>query len=310
MGKGTPEVVVHGGVHKTATSHIQSILQRNAGRLRKSGVHYVHHRDTRKEYTFPTQLNGYEKLGLNYKTKMPDDMLSRKATAFFKGIGAGPGERIVISDENMPGHSGHCVRSGHLYSRREVLLPIFAQYIPYPVSEVHLGLRNYADFFASVFVEFLRSATGDNVIPEAQMKRAVLSNLPSWTGFIDEVLSCFPDAQLTIWRHEDFGALSQRVIGNLCGPGFDVGTLVMPKRSRGRPSASHRAVQELLIEIERNGGDAALARRVEIQDAYPRGPEFPGYDPWTASERAHLTRLYDSDVAQIDARPRVTLLSP
>jgi len=310
MGKGTPEVVVHGGVHKTATSHIQSILQRNAGRLRKSGVHYVHHRDTRKEYTFPTQLNGYEKLGLNYKTKMPDDMLGRKATAFFKGIGAGPGERIVISDENMPGHSGHCVRSGQLYNRREVLLPIFAQYIPYPVREVHLGLRNYADFFASVFVEFLRSATGDNVIPEAQMKRAVLSNLPSWTGFIDGVLSCFPDAQLTIWLHEDFGALSQTVIGNLCGPGFDVGTLVLPKRSRGRPSASHRAVQELLIEIERSGGDAALARRVEIQDAYPRGPEFPGYDPWTTSERAHLTRLYDRDVAQIGTRPRVTLLSP
>ncbi len=310
MGKGTPEVVVHGGVHKTATSHIQSILQRNAGRLRKSGVHYVHHRDTRKEYTFPTQLNGYEKLGLNYKTKMPDDMLSRKATAFFEGIGAGPGERIVISDENMPGHSGHCVRSGQLYNRREVLLPIFAQHIPYPVTEVHLGLRNYADFFASVFVEFLRSASGDNVIPEAQMKRAVLSNLPSWTGFIDEVLSCFPDAQLTIWRHEDFSVLSQTVIGNLCGPGFDVGTLVLPKRSRGRPSASHRAVQELLIEIERSGGEAALARRVEIQDAYPRGPDFPGYDPWTASERAHLTRLYDRDVSKIDARARVTLLSP
>lgn len=118
MARGAPVVVVHGGVHKTATSHIQSILQRNAGRLRKSGVHYVHHRDTRKEFTVPTQLNGYEKLGLKYKTKVPDDELAQKALAFFDDIGAAPGERIVLSDENMPGHSGQCVRSGQLYGRR------------------------------------------------------------------------------------------------------------------------------------------------------------------------------------------------
>ncbi|WP_281967281.1 hypothetical protein [Roseovarius nanhaiticus] len=309
MTSDTPYVVVHGGVHKTATSHIQSILQRNAGRMRKSGVHYVHHRDTRKEYTFPTQLNGYEKLGLDYKTKMPDDLLAQKARDFFDGIGAGPGARIVLSDENMPGHSGHCVRSGQLYNRRDVLIPIFAQHIPYPVTEVHLAIRNYADFFASTFIEFLRSAKGENVIPEAQMKRAVLSNLPSWSGFIDVIETCFPQAHLTIWRHEDFRDLSNVVIGNLCGPDIDVDALVSPKRQRGRPSASHRAVQELLIEIERSGGEAALARRVEIQDAYPRGPDYPGYDPWSASERAHLTRLYDRDTAEIGARDRVTLLS-
>lgn len=310
MAKGAPYVVVHGGVHKTATSHIQGILQRNAGRMQKQGVHYVHHRDTRKEYTVPVQLNGYEKIGLDYKTKVPDDVLARKSRKFFAGIGAGAGERIILSDENMPGHSGHCVRSGLLYSRRDVLIPIFARNIPYAVTEVHLALRDYADFFASTFVEFLRSASGEKVITEAQMKRGVLSNLPSWTGFIDLVISCFPEAQLTIWRHEDFRALSGRVIGNLCGPGIDPADMVEPKRSRGRPSASHKAVQELLFEIERSGGDAALARRVEIQEAYPRGKEYPGYDPWTPAERAHLTRLYDQDIAQIAMRKRVTLLRP
>jgi hypothetical protein len=310
MGGDAPQVVLHGGVHKTATSHIQAILQRNAGRLRKSGVHYVHHRDTRKNYTVPTQLNGYEKLGLNFRTKVPDDELARRARAFFVGIGAGPGERIVLSDENMPGHSGHCVRSGQIYGRRDTLLPIFAQHIPYPVTEVHLAVRNYADFFASTFVEFLRSATGRNVIPEAQMKRAVFSHLPGWTGFVDLVLECFPHARITLWRHEDFGALSGTVIGNLCGPGIDVSALATPSRQRGRPSASHRAVQELLMEVERSGGDIALARRVEIQDAYPRGPDHPGYDPWSAEERAHLVRLYDRDLAEIATRERVALLRP
>ena len=305
-----PYVVVHGGVHKTATSYVQSILQRNAGRMAKSGVHYIHHRDTRKEFTYPCQLNGYEKLGKNYRTKFPDDKLRKQTRKFFKKVAAKPGDRIILSDENMPGHCGQCVNAGVLYQRRDVLIPIFAREIPYPVREVHLALRNYADFFASAYVEFLRSASGDNLITEAQMKLKLLSNLPSWSGLLEVVRDAFPDAELILWRHEDFGALSQRIIQNLCGPDIDTGKLVEPKRSRGRPSASHRAVQELLIEISRVGGDAGLEKRVEIQERYPRGKEYPGYDPWAEHERDHLMRTYARDMEEIAKMSGVTILEP
>ncbi len=305
-----PYVVVHGGVHKTATSHLQSILQHNAARLRKRGVHYIHHREARKHYTYPCQLNGYEKLGLNFRTKVPDAALEAKARAFFGQIGARTGERIILSDENMPGHCGQCVRSGDLYQRRDTLIPIFARNIPYPVREVHLGLRNYADFFASAYVEYLRSARGAEVLGEACIKRAVLDRMPGWPGFVAVVREAFPSARLIVWRHEDFAALSARIIGNLCGPGIAAKILERPARSRGRPSASHRAVRELLSEVARIGGEAALARRAEIQKRYPRGPDWPGYDPWTAQERAHLIRLYERDIAAIRCRDDVDLLDP
>ncbi len=309
MAKKTPYVVVHGGVHKTATSYVQSILQRNAGKMRKRGVHYIHHRDTRKDYTYPCQLNGYEKLGLGFRRTYSDADLQKQARKFFKKVKAKPGERIILSDENMPGHCGQCVRTGELYQRRDMLIPIFAQNIIYPVREVHLAIREYADFFASAYVEFLRSAKGENVFSEAQMKRELLSRVPSWVGFVEVIRNAFPDAQLILWRHEDFRVLSPQIIGNLCGPDIDRATLVTPKRSRGRPSASHRAIRELLSEIERAGGEAALARRVEIQDKYPRGPEYPGYDPWSTSERAHLARVNARDVEAIRRLDGVTFLN-
>jgi len=310
MAKDTPYVVVHGGVHKTATSYVQSILQRNSGKMRKRGVHYIHHRDTRKKYTYPCQLNGYEKLGLGFRRKYSDSELRKEAKKFFNKVKAKPGERIILSDENMPGHCGQCVRTGELYQRRDMLIPIFANNIPYPVREVHLAIREYADFFASAYVEFLRSAKGANVFSEAQMKRELLSRIPSWVDFIEVVQNAFPDARLVLWRHEDFRVLAPQIIGNLIGPDIDPATLVTPKRSRGRPSASHRAIRELLSEIERIGGEAALAKRVEIQDKYPRGPDYPGYDPWSASERAHLGRVYARDVEAIRKRDGITLLEP
>ena len=64
------------------------------------------------------------------------------------------------------------------------------------------------------------------------------------------------------------------------------------------------------MEIERFGGNHALARRVEIQDKYPRGPDYPGYDPWAPSERAHLTRLYERDIDTIRKTMDVTFLDP
>ncbi|MEO3414303.1 hypothetical protein AAFO92_06595 [Roseovarius sp. CAU 1744] len=308
MPRSDPYVVVHGGVHKTATSYIQSILQRNAGRMGKRGVHYVHHRDTRKEFTYPCQLNGYEKLGLDYRRKFPDDTLRKATRQFFDKIGAKSGERIILSDENMPGHCGQCVNAGVLYNRRDVLIPIFAREIAYPVQEVHLALRNYADFFAAAYVEYLRSASGDKLVTEAQMKLRLLSNLPSWKGFIEVVSDAFPDARLVLWPHEEFGRLSQRIIQNLSGPGIDVEKFAQPKRSRGRPTASHRAVQELLIEIDRIGGAAALEKRVEIQERFPKGDKYPAYDPWSQHERAHLTRMYERDLEEVAGMERVTFL--
>lgn len=302
MGAGGPYVVVHGGVHKTATSHLQSILQRNAGRLRKRGVHYVHHRDVRKRLTVPVQANVYTHLGMDWDPKISDAELSTLTADFFAELSRLGAGRLIVSEENMAGHCGHCVKRGLLYRWRHELLHSFAAQFPHPVREVHLGLRNYADFFASAYVEFLRSAQGRNVIPETRMKQGVLSHMPSWAGLVDEVAQAFPEARLILWRHEDFAALSERIIGNLCGPGIAAGDLVLPARSRGRPSASHRAVRELLSEVARIGGEAALARRVEIQDRYPRGPDWPGYDPWTPEERAHLIRLYDRDVAEIRRR--------
>ena len=58
-----------------------------------------------------------------------------------------------------------------LYRWRRKLIEVFAAQFPYAVSEVHLGVRNYADFFASAYVEYLRSVTGQWFVDERMMRR-------------------------------------------------------------------------------------------------------------------------------------------
>ncbi|WP_135507352.1 hypothetical protein [Roseovarius aestuariivivens] len=305
-----PYVVLHGGFHKTATSHIQSMLGRNTGYLKRQGVLYVHHRDMRKQLTVPCQLYIYAQNGKNYRTTYNDEELAEKTGAFFDGLIGKKDkiDRVILSDENLAGHCGHCVRRGLLYLWRDELIGAIASQIPWTVREVHLGLRNYADFFASAYVEYLRSVTSEHFTDETVMRKRVLEHMPNWMKVLKVVRKHFPEARIVVWRYEDFRQLDMQVLSNLCGPGVDISKLKPPKDKNKRPTASGKAVAELLQMIHRDGAEAALEQRVALQEKYPRGAEYGNYDPWTPSERAHLTRMYDRDVADIRASSDITLV--
>lgn len=305
-----PHLVLHGGFHKTATSHIQSILARNSKMLEREGVHYVHHRDMRKRLTVPVQCNVYNSVGMDWDPKISDEDLRGMTVAFFDELLGQGAERIILSDENMAGHCGHCVKRGVLYRWRRKLIEVFAAQFPNEVSEVHLGIRNYADFFASAYVEYLRSVTGQWFVDEPRMRKQVMENMPSWHNILKTVVTFFPSARIYVWRYEDFRQIDRVILSNLCGPGIDAAKLKEPKDRNKRPTASGRAVAELLHMIHRDGAEQALAERVTLQEKYPRGPDYRSYDPWLPQERAHLTRVYERDVADIAANPEITMVWP
>ncbi|WP_306113002.1 MULTISPECIES: hypothetical protein [unclassified Roseovarius] len=305
-----PTLVLHGGFHKTATSHIQSLLARNAKMLERSGVQYLHHRDTRKQLTVPVQCNVYTSVGMDWDPKISDVELAEMTSVFFDEVLDTKAGRIILSDENMAGHCGHCVKRGVLYRWRRKLIETFSAQFPYPVSEVYLGVRNYADFFASAYVEYLRSVQERWFIDEPVFRRNVLENMPSWHNVLKSIVTLFPEARVTVWKYEDFRALDTEILGLLCGPDIDVSKLKEPKDKNKRPTASGRAVAELLKLIHERGAAHALDERVALQERYPRGKKYGGYDPWTAQERAHLTHVYERDIDDIRANPAIHLLEP
>ena len=280
MGASRPYVVVHGGVHKTATSHLQSILQRNAGRLQKRGVHYVHHRDVRKRLTVPVQRPmSTPSWGMDWD---PQDFGCRAFGAdrgILRRSARARDGRLIVSDENMAGHCGHCVQARMLYRWRRKLIHDLCRAVSLSRARGASGAAQLRGFLRLGLCRVLRSAQGQNVIPEARMKQGGAVAGAGWTGFVDEVRAGFPEARLILWRHEDFGALSARIIGNLCGPGI-AAALVAPARSAGGPrprtARSRIAVRD---RARRRRGSACAARR--DPGSLSARPDWPGYDPWT-----------------------------
>lgn len=308
-----PYTILHGGFHKTASTYLQRILHRNQGFLDKRGVHYVHHRTMRKQFTVPCQENSYLHLNIKRNDVIEDAELRKLTSAFFKPIKERNPSRLILSDENLAGHCGHCAKRGTLYRFRDAFMSVTAREIPFPVREVHLAVRNYADFYAAAYVEYIRSlrAISPTVIFPNVMVDRVMNNLLGWNGVIARVEHYFPEAQIYVWKFEDFRNdpnMTGQILRNLVGDDIDISKFKTPKDPKKRPSASNRAMMEIQKLILSEGIPGAVEKIRSIQERFPRSRENAGFDPWTEWERKHLTNLYEGDIQRLEKSPSVRLV--
>ncbi|MEQ8897681.1 MAG: glycosyltransferase family 2 protein [Roseovarius sp.] len=313
VAEGESRAVLHGGFHKTATTYIQKLLEDNEAWLGGQSVYVVPHQKLRKHVTFPSQLDAFRQLKISRRTKFSEEELQGFADAFFAEPLALRPKRMILSDENLPGLPGHCVTSGGLYQYRKTFFRSFAKRIPLPVTDAFFAVRNYADFFASSYVEYLRAATattsGKMITPE-EMRRNVLASLPTWQAVLADFAEAFPETRVHVWRFEDFRALRDEVLGLFCGEGVDVRRLKDMEDAKPRPTASRRAVEELVLISELEGAGAMSERARAVQEQFPLNEENGKFDPWSAAERAHLNGLYERDWAAIRGDARLSVLEP
>ncbi|KZY43541.1 hypothetical protein A3731_34280 [Roseovarius sp. HI0049] len=104
--------------------------------------------------------------------------------------------------------------------------------------------------------------------------------------------------------------MREEVLGLFCGDGVDVRRLKETKDAKPRPTASRRAVEELVLISELEGAGAMAERAKEVQERYPLNEANGKFDPWSAAERAHLNGLYERDWAALRGDARLKVLEP
>ena len=310
---GETQAVLHGGFHKTATTYIQQLLETNEEWLGRKSVYVVPHQKLRKHITFPSQLDAYRVLKVRRRTKFSEEELQGFSDAFFAEPMALKPARMILSDENIPGLPAHCVTTGMLYRYRKEFFRCFAKRVPLPITDAFFAVRNYADFYASSYVEYLRAATTSTsvqmITPEV-MRRNVFASLPNWQKVFGDFAAAFPETRIHVWRFEDFAELTPQILKLFCGNGVDIKKLKEPKERNARPSASARAVEELVLISELEGAGAMAGQVQKVQAQFPQDQINERFDPWSAGERAHLGSLYERDWQAICADERLITMKP
>lgn len=289
------KIALHAGFHKTATTFMQSVLEGNAKNLLRDGTEVVSHQHLRSKYTRAAQNYAYGQIGINKTTSISQAEFETAATNFFAGMEHdGSTRRLLLSEENVMGHPGQCALPGLLYRFPKRFATCFAEGLPYPVTEIFVSIRNYADFFSACYVEFLRSASEDRFIPPEIMRYKVMGNMPSWISLIELVQECFPNARITVWRYEDFRPLSSMIFARMA-----LAKVHNKKRAKSdsilRVTASQQAVDQMLKVFIEEGPGAAIEAFRQLQFLEQSDVASARFDPWSQKERAHLTRIYNKD---------------
>ena len=289
-------IALHLGAHKTATTHLQTVMERNASVLAAAGVAFAGPRDLRGSgKTLFDRFPGPRNPTPHASARPVGEELAALAN------GAG---RLVLSEENYLGPTFPTGSQAGvpLYSQAETrvarLVELFA---PLPV-ELFLAIRNPASFLISVFGQNLMGGKIGSF--ESFVGKIEPIDL-SWLELLTRLSNVAGLAGLIVWRFEDYPALQSTIYRRLLGLSSlpDMGQ----HHRRTHEGLSETAVNETLRRAAagEKGPVATVARR-----AFPVGDRNPAHAPYSTSDLVASARIYDLEVSEIAGLPKIELLCP
>lgn len=280
-------ITLHIGAHKTATTHLQNSLAAAAQDLAATGVMFYGPRDFR--WGKPTLQERFD-IG-----NRPQDARPLSNPDALVDLVQG-GHRVVLSEENFSGTllNGFGKMRRPLYPdlpRRLSLLAARAAPL-----DVVLGIRNPAHILNSAYSQLVLA---DRPIPLKTYLQKNPFERVDWVSLCSRILEVQGVRSLTVWRHEDYGALFPRICRRMTGPGAPA---VRPIPGRMHQGLSAAAVAAITGKEPLPLKDA-LAR-------FPAGEGHPPFDAYAPEDHALSKEYYDTQIAELDAMPRLTRLKP
>lgn len=287
-------VTLHLGAHKTASTHLNTVLRANPELSAAHSVGVPNKSQTRQGLT--RKLGKYQAVPRNTKTEDAVVLdLSNGRPAVF------------LSDENILGVPKRLMSELGFYPNAARRLRTTLNLIgDYPV-ELLLAIRSQPSFIVSTYAEAIRSEgyiAFDEFVGDTDLK------MMRWSRLIRRILAVRPDLTITVWRYEDYGDLLPTILGLIMRANGDVsvGDLNMPE-DRVRLGLSARAVDEIKALQDELGQPPERNQIEEIMEQYPKSKDSPAPQPLDDERRKLLERNYRKDLRAIAKMERVTLMS-
>ena len=288
----SPDVILHIGAHKTATTHLQMALQSARPALSAQGVAFYGPTQLRKDGQFLP-----ERLGLPFAKVQS----SVDAKAEWQSM-VGDAKRVVLSEENFVGVLN---RKGAqlvtpLYSNAVERIAALASVTAPEGIDVFLSIRAPATFLNSAYSQILMS--GGQVRPEIFKAKNPLPTV-DWVKYINRLTHIQSLRSLTVWPYEDYAAHFLKIVSLMVGSG--PAKSVNWESEWAHRSLSARAVAEImeLDQTERSTRKAKL-----IKSKFPVSESFAQFDVFSGEDHARSGVLYADQIRAIEQMPKVTLL--
>ena len=281
-------ISLHLGAHKTATTYIQQALEQSLDKLRASGVGYIPLAEMRPTITRSVGLTGFSRLPA-----------ARRALDRYRDC-----TTLILSDENILGQPVPA-RSGLYYPRRRFRLWRLLRRLPSANVRIFFAIRAYDSFVSAMYSEIIRHRPF--VAPDLYLKQVDVDAF-AWRNVIASFVGLVGAERVTVWRHEDFAAVQDRLF-DLLTAGH--GECVEAPDQAVRPSLSTEAVARL-VALQSRLTPVEIRDQVEaVARQFPKGPDNPTFSAYDPDRAARLRERYAREASQLaDDFPGIHFLAP
>ncbi len=285
------QFVLHLGPHKTASTFIQLTLARHRELLANKGVLIAPHSETNK--LKPYGMEPAEAADAFWQTAFPETV-----------------KTIVQSDESLMGSAKQCAFLGDLYRNPQKGLQKHCQALPVQPTKIMIAVRDYQMFFPACYAELIATSSADRFHRPDVLAARVTGNMPSWHRGLLGIAKACPEAEIVVWRHEDFGALFDQILVHMIGE--DAAKAVFKSKAAPdlseivNPTPQMPAIDAFWDVMTREGLQGAQRQWDTIVDAAPKGRPFA---IWTPSQASHLAQIYQKDWAELVENERFSTLT-
>jgi transposase len=278
-------VNLHVGLHKTATTFVQDVLEQNYVEGLKNNVLYIPRKRFRSEVRHLVDKANAQALPELDIAKTRLDALTSSCA------------RVVISEEGILGKYKELI-GPHVYPNIDSNLKKWSYIFDGAMVNIYISFRSYADIYRSAFSHAIKknkSLSGrinaDLGLAKADAFKAFAS-LPIYV--VDAVARHFPEATINIWKFEDFVGNELYYINKLASFPIVQRRYIIPKHTRSPSGAAIKkliAIRAMMLPgfIKRN-----LSSHVLKKD---RGSEpFTLFDE---REKRQLDSMFDGDMQDL-----------
>lgn len=288
------EIMLHIGVHKTATTHLQhSVLNRRKA-LAAAGIQFFGPPQLRNEH--PSIASRFDLPFDKGKRLNPEISL----TAMFDG-----GDRLVLSEENFIGsmQTGAGKMPMPLYPKSARRITALAERIALDGIDVFVAIRRPTDFITSAYGQYL---LGGHYLPFAKFQALNPLSGVDWVRFVAQLLHARGTRNLIVWRFEDYAAVFPQIMSLMLG---ETGAEIVGSMAKVvHPGLSSNALTEIDARFAKGGFGADIA--ATARQAFPISHINPRFDPFDADVHVSSQREYTRQCEAIAGLEGVTFLQP
>lgn len=279
------EVNIHVGLHKTATTYIQQLLNTYRLQLAENQIDYFSLDEIRKRTSQIKKNKATPQFSWAIKKSLSQNAL------------------LIFSEENILGNPGDCYHSDKFYPKAKEYVSNFSKKLHRLGAEkinLYICLRSYDSFYKSLYSEYLRH---DPYIPFREYLKKEVMMEHCWRELMEQLSEIKYIHEIYIWEFEKFFINRNEVINILLnGYGHIIENYeIQTGHHTIRSSFSEKTIDILnkIEEIESVTPREMIAVANSMDKIFPKSNENKAFQPFNSEEIFSLKNKYKEDIAYL-----------